>query len=40
MGNRFTGHHALLCGLYLDRITVLDEAVADLDGRIAARAAR
>jgi transposase len=37
---RFTGHHALLCRLHQDRIKVLDEAVAGLDGRIAARAAR
>src|SRR6266571_7648749 len=37
---RFTGHHALLCRLHLDRIKVLDEAVAGLDGRIAAGAAR
>ena len=32
---RFTEHHALLCRLHRDRITVLDEAVAGLDGRIA-----
>ena len=37
---RFTGHHTLLCRLHLDRIKVLDEAVAGLDGRIAAGAAR
>jgi transposase len=37
---RFTGHHALLCRLHRDRIKVLDEAVAGLDGRIAAGAAR
>jgi transposase len=37
---RFTGHHALLCRLHLDRITVLDEAVAGLDRRITAGAAR
>ena len=36
---RFTGHHALLCRLHRDRIKVLDEAVAGLDGRIAAGAA-
>ena len=35
----FTGHHALLCRLHRDRITVLDEAVAGLDERIAAGAA-
>jgi transposase len=34
---RFTEHHALLCRLHRDRIKVLDEAVADLDGRIAAK---
>ena len=37
---RFTGHHALLCRLHRDRIKVLDEAVAGLDRRIAAGAAR
>ena len=37
---RYTGHHALLCRLHRDRIKVLDEAVAGLDGRIAAGAAR
>ena len=37
---RFTGHHALLCRLHLDRIKVLDEAVAGLDRRIAGKAAR
>ncbi len=36
---RFTEHHALLCRLHQDRIKVLDEAVAGLDGRIAAGAA-
>jgi transposase len=36
---RFTGHHALLCRLTRDRITVLDAAVADLEARITARAA-
>ena len=40
LSGRFTGHHALLCGLHQDRIAVLDEAVAGLDERIAARAAR
>jgi len=33
---RFTEHHALMCRLSLDRITVLGTAVADLDARIAA----
>ena len=34
---RFTGHHALLCRLHLDRIAVFDEAVAGLDGGSRAR---
>ena len=37
---RFTEHHALLCRLHRDRITVLDEAVASLDGRIAGKVTR
>ena len=37
---RFTGHHALLCRLHRDRIAVFDAAVADLDERIAGKAAR
>src|SRR5213592_4338661 len=37
---RFTEHHALLCRLHRDRIAVLDAAVADLDERIAGKAAR
>jgi transposase len=36
---RFTGHHALMCRLSLDRIKVLDTAVADLETRIAATTA-
>jgi transposase len=36
---RFTGHHALLCRLHRDRIAVFDAAVADLDERIAGKAA-
>ena len=36
---RFTGHHAMMCRLHLDRITALDAAVADLEARIAATAA-
>jgi transposase len=36
---RFTGHHALMCRLVLDRIQVHDAAVADLDQRIAGLAA-
>ena len=39
LAGRFTEHHALLCLLHRDRITVLDEAVAGLDERIAAGAA-
>ena len=39
LAGRFTEHHALLCRLHRDRITVLDEAVAGLDERIAAGAA-
>ena len=37
---RFTGHHATLCRLHLDRIKVFDDAVDGLDDRIAAGAAR
>jgi len=37
---RFTGHHALLCRLHRDRITGFNAAVADLDERIAGKAAR
>jgi transposase len=40
LAGRFTGHHALLCRLHLDRIAVFDAAVADLDERIAGKAAR
>jgi transposase len=40
LAGRFTGHHALLCRLHLDRIKVFDDAVDGLDGRIAAGAAR
>ena len=36
---RFTGHHALMCRLILDRIKVHDVAVADLDTRIKDKAA-
>jgi len=36
---RFTDHHALMCRLHLDRITVFDEAVAGLETRITAQAA-
>ena len=37
---RFTEHHALLCRLHQDRIAIFDTAVADLDERIAGKAAR
>jgi transposase len=40
LAGRFTEHHALLCRLHQDRITVFDEAIAGLDARIAPRAAR
>jgi transposase len=40
LAGRFGEHHALLCRLHRDRITVLDEAVDELDGRIAGKAAR
>jgi transposase len=40
LAGRFTEHHALLCRLHQDRIAVFDTAVADLDGRIAGKAAR
>jgi transposase len=39
LAGRFTEHHALLCRLHLDRIAVPGAAVADLDERIAAKAA-
>jgi transposase len=37
---RFTGHHALMCRLQLDRVTMLDAAVEELDDMIAPRVAR
>jgi transposase len=37
---RFTGHHAVMCRLHLDRIKVLGEAATDLDARIALLVAR
>ena len=37
---RFTEHHALLCRLHQGRIAVFDAAVADLDERVAGKAAR
>ena len=36
---RFTGHHALMCRLHLDRIAVFNAAVAGLQEQIATRAA-
>ena len=40
LAGRFTGHHALLCRLHLDRIAVFDDAVDGLDKRIAGKAGR
>jgi transposase len=40
LAGRFTEHHALLCRLHRDRITLLDDAVAGLDERIAGKAGR
>ena len=40
LAGRFTEHHALLCQLHRDRIAGFDAAVADLDERIAGKAAR
>ena len=40
LAGRFTEHHALLCRLHRDRTMVFNAAVADLDERIAAKAAR
>jgi transposase len=40
LAGRFTDHHALMCRLHLDRITVFDEAVAGLDAVIAPKVAR
>jgi transposase len=37
---RFTAHHALMCRLHLDRITIFDQAVAGLDATIAPLVAR
>ncbi len=36
---RFTGHHAMMCRLHLDAIALHDAGIADLDVRVAARAA-
>jgi transposase len=40
LAGRFTGHHAVMCRLHLDRIRLFDEAVADLDARIRPLTAR
>jgi len=40
LAGRFTEHHALLCRLHQDRISVFSAAVDDLDQRIAGKAAR
>jgi transposase len=40
LAGRFTGHHAVMCRLHLDRIKVLGEAVTGLDARIAPLVAR
>ena len=39
LAGRFTGHHALMCRLHLDRIAVFNTAVAGLQDQITARAA-
>ena len=40
LAGRFTGHHALMCRLHRDRITIFDDAVKDLDAKIAPLVAR
>jgi transposase len=40
LAGRFGEHHALLCRLHRDRITVFDDAVAGLDEQIAQKAGR
>jgi transposase len=40
LAGRFTGHHALMCRLHLDRIGMFDAAVKDLDGTIRPLVAR
>jgi transposase len=40
LAGRFTDHHALMCRMHLDRIRLFDEAVADLDAKIAPLTAR
>ena len=40
LAGRFTDHHAMMCRLHRDRIKMFNDAVADLDARIAPLAAR
>ena len=40
LAGRFTDHHAMMCRLHRDRIKMFDDAVADLDARIAPPVAR
>ena len=40
LAGRFTDHHAMMCRLHRDRITMSGDAVADLDARIAPLVAR
>jgi transposase len=40
LAGRFGEHHALMCRLHRDRITVFDQALGGLDGQIAGLAAR
>ena len=40
LAGRFTDHHATMCRLHRDRIKMFDDAVADLDARIAPLVAR
>jgi transposase len=40
LAGRFTDHHAMMCRLHRDRIKIFDDAVADLDARIAPLVAR
>ena len=40
LAGRFTGHHAMMCRMHLDRIRLFDGAVADIDAKIAPLTAR
>ena len=40
LAGRFTGHHALMCLLHLDRISMFDDAVSGLDAKISPLIAR